>query len=130
MQAGPILDMKMIIRWGLVFAVITLQACAQDAQKALGAAPAVAASQQSVELGSRTKALGERVVKELVHLPRGTFEMGDWGNEQGLPYDGFAEGNNRPAVSSLKCNTRHRLQCQWIVAWALWLMSCMSSAKT
>ncbi len=29
-------------------------------------------------------------------LAGGTFEMGDWGNEQGLPYDGFSDGNSRP----------------------------------
>lgn len=83
----------------LAAAALVLQACAQEAPSGKNAQPDLAAaseSQQRAGLASRTKALGQRVVKELVHLPGGTFEMGDWGNEQGLPYDGFSEGNNRP----------------------------------
>lgn len=45
-------------------------------------------------MAQRIKALAQRVKTELVHLPGGTFEMGDWGNEQGVPYDG--EENSRP----------------------------------
>lgn len=55
----------------------TLTACAQ--------APAdQVASQPTADAG---KALVERIKTQLVHLPGGTFEMGDWGSEEGLPYD-------------------------------------------
>lgn len=43
---------------------------------------------------ARTSELAARVKKQLVFLPGGTFEMGDWGNEEGLPYDG--KENSRP----------------------------------
>lgn len=54
-----------------------LAACAQDQAGKAESRPAQDASQ----------ALVERIKKQLVHLPGGTFEMGDWGNEEGLPYD-------------------------------------------
>lgn len=57
--------------------VSTLTACAQNQTGKAGARPEDDSSQ----------ALVARIKKQLVHLPDGTFEMGDWGNEEGLPYD-------------------------------------------
>jgi sulfatase modifying factor 1 len=50
----------------------------------------------AADLSQRAQALAARVKKELVFLRGGTFMMGDWGNAEGLPYDGFSEGNSRP----------------------------------
>lgn len=58
-------------------AVLALTACAQSPAGETAAQPAVDAG----------KALVERIKTQLVHLPGGSFEMGDWGNEEGLPYD-------------------------------------------
>lgn len=59
---------------------------------------AAEASSAPVTTGAEVmqRALVERVKKALVFLPGSSFEMGDWGNESGQIYDGFAEGNNRP----------------------------------
>ncbi|HEX5354733.1 MAG TPA: hypothetical protein VFW93_00850, partial [Aquabacterium sp.] len=64
--------------------VVTLTACAQDQ----------AGKPESKPLDGVAQALVARIKKQLVHLPGGTFEMGDWGNEQGLPYD--AEPDSKP----------------------------------
>tara|TARA_B110001454_G_scaffold217853_1_gene244179 strand:- start:695 stop:1660 length:966 start_codon:yes stop_codon:yes gene_type:complete len=58
-------------------AALTLTACAQDATVKADAAPKVDAG----------RAMVERIKTQLVHLPGGSFEMGDWGSEEGLPYD-------------------------------------------
>ncbi|MEK6669081.1 MAG: SUMF1/EgtB/PvdO family nonheme iron enzyme [Pseudomonadota bacterium] len=58
-------------------AALTLTACAQDATVKADAAPKMDAG----------RAMVERIKTQLVHLPGGTFEMGDWGSEEGLPYD-------------------------------------------
>ncbi|MDI1350306.1 SUMF1/EgtB/PvdO family nonheme iron enzyme [Aquabacterium sp.] len=57
--------------------VLALTACAQSHAGKAAAQPAVDAG----------KALVERIKTQLVHLPSGSFEMGDWGSEEGLPYD-------------------------------------------
>lgn len=57
--------------------VCTLTACAQNQTSKANAKPVDDAAQ----------ALAASIKKNLVHLPGGTFEMGDWGNEDGLPYD-------------------------------------------
>jgi sulfatase modifying factor 1 len=43
---------------------------------------------------TRITTLINRIKHELVALPGGTFDMGDWGDKNGLPYD--AEKNARP----------------------------------
>ncbi len=77
---------------------MALQACAQGSAQPGTLTPAVTssgqASQPRSDTAQRVKSLAQRVKTELVHLPGGTFEMGDWGNEQGVPYDG--EENSRP----------------------------------
>ena len=65
---------------------------AEDTTAVQTALPASAGASSSSD--ARIKDLASRVRKQLVFLPGGTFEMGDWGNEQGLPYDG--EENSRP----------------------------------
>ncbi len=57
--------------------VTTLTACAQDQ----------AGKPESRSQDGATQALVARIKKQLVHLPGGAFEMGDWGSEAGLPYD-------------------------------------------
>lgn len=74
---------------GLCIALV-LVACHEPQAAEVASAP-VAVSAEAVQ-----RALAERVKKALVFLPGGSFEMGDWGNDQGRIYDGFAEGNNRP----------------------------------
>jgi sulfatase modifying factor 1 len=71
-----------------------LTACGQTSPSA-SAQPAASNSQTAIAPASpAAKTLAERIKKELVHLPGGTFEMGDWGNADGLPYE--AETNNKP----------------------------------
>ena len=60
-----------------VAAALTMTACAQDATVKADATPTVGAG----------RAMVERIKTQLVHLPGGSFEMGDWGSEEGLPYD-------------------------------------------
>ncbi|MBI2734850.1 MAG: SUMF1/EgtB/PvdO family nonheme iron enzyme [Aquabacterium sp.] len=62
----------------MMAAVVTaLTACAQDQ----------AGKPESRSQDGATQALLARIKKQLVHLPGGAFEMGDWGSEAGLPYD-------------------------------------------
>lgn len=58
-------------------AVFTLAACAQSQ-------PVPVEKRSSDEA---VQSLVARIKKQLVYLPAGTFEMGDWGSEEGLPYD-------------------------------------------
>lgn len=67
-------------------------ACSQ--QSALPAASEASAPATSEASRAAIGALVAKAKANLVFLPAGTFEMGDWGNEQGLPYDG--EENSRP----------------------------------
>lgn len=60
---------------------------AASAQQAVPSPASIAVPAADAPLQQRIQALVERVKKELVYLPGGTFEMGDWGNEEGLPYD-------------------------------------------
>ena len=76
-----------------------LAACAMQRDRGevavdLPEAPASAGSTASAALKSRVTALAQRVKTELRFLPGGTFDMGDWGNAEGLPYD--SEPNARP----------------------------------
>jgi formylglycine-generating enzyme len=65
--------------------LFALSACAQPSEtKSTTAAPSDDVVQRLVA----------RIQGQLVKLPPGTFEMGDWGNEQGLPYD--AEPDSKP----------------------------------
>jgi sulfatase modifying factor 1 len=65
--------------------LFALSACAQPGEtKTTAAAPIDDAVQRLVA----------RIQGQLIKLPPGTFEMGDWGNEQGLPYD--AEPDSKP----------------------------------
>lgn len=54
-----------------------LTACAHDHTGSGNAQPAADAGQTLVA----------RIKTRLVHLPGGTFDMGDWGSPEGLPYD-------------------------------------------
>jgi sulfatase modifying factor 1 len=65
--------------------LFALSACAQPSEtKSTTAAP----------FDDVVQRLVARIQGQLVKLPPGTFEMGDWGNEQGLPYD--AEPDSKP----------------------------------
>lgn len=76
---------KLYIRLIYCASLFALSACAQtgeDVQK-------IAAPKDDV-----AQRLVTRILGQMVKLPPGTFEMGDWGNEQGLPYD--AEPDSKP----------------------------------
>lgn len=90
----------------VALALFGLNACAQSPQHT--AAPgaitqaqtppkplsdALAAPQVN-PLAARTEQLKQTVLGNLVFLPGGTFEMGDWGSPEGLPYD--IQGDARP----------------------------------
>ena len=79
-----------------VAALMLLPACAQQPHggSALVVSPEPPVPAASASLESRAAALAQRVKGELRFLPSGTFEMGDWGNADGLPYD--PEPNVRP----------------------------------
>ena len=72
-----------------------LPACAQP-QQAVEAGPMASPpdAAASAALNSRVTALVQRIKSELRFLRGGTFEMGDWGNAQGLPYE--SEPDARP----------------------------------
>ena len=72
-----------------------LPACAQP-QQAVEAAPTAAPpdAAASAALNARVTALVQRIKSELRFLRGGTFDMGDWGNAQGLPYE--SEPDARP----------------------------------
>ena len=72
----------------LVIPCGALPACAQP-QQAVEAAPMAAPpdAAASAALNARVTALVQRIKSELRFLRGGTFEMGDWGNAQGLPYE-------------------------------------------
>jgi formylglycine-generating enzyme required for sulfatase activity len=77
----------LMLRFGPLSVVylFALTACAQSGTVAHKAAwPIEDAAQRLVT----------RIQGQLVKLPPGTFEMGDWGNAQGLPYD--AEPDSKP----------------------------------
>lgn len=76
---------KPYIRLICCAALFALSACAQTGE----AVQKIAAPKDDVAQRMVTRILGQ-----LVKLPPGTFEMGDWGNEQGLPYD--AEPDSKP----------------------------------
>jgi sulfatase modifying factor 1 len=65
--------------------LMALGACAQSGE----AVPKVVTPDED-----GVQRLVKRIQSQLVKLPPGTFEMGDWGNEQGLPYD--AEPDSKP----------------------------------
>jgi sulfatase modifying factor 1 len=65
--------------------LMTLSACAQ---------PGEAVQKMASPEDAPVQRLVTRIQGQLVKLPPGTFEMGDWGNEQGLPYD--AEPDSKP----------------------------------
>lgn len=82
----------------LVSCSAALSACAQERAEAPAAPePAASALAEPGSIQQRAQALAQRVKKELVFLPGGTFEMGDWGNEEGLPYD--SDENSKPVHS-------------------------------
>lgn len=60
-------------------ACITLTACAQNSTHK--------AEVMSSPFDFASKVLVARIANQLVFLSGGTYEMGDWGNEDGLPYD-------------------------------------------
>jgi formylglycine-generating enzyme required for sulfatase activity len=87
----------------VALALFGLNACAQSPQHT--AAPgaitqaqtppkplsdALAAPQVN-PLAARTEQLKQTVLGNLVFLPGGTFDMGDWGSPEGLPYDGWSQ---------------------------------------
>lgn len=74
-MGAPIQLIKLLM--STAAAAVTLTACAQDAAVKADAVP-------NVDTG---KAMVERIKTQLVYLPGGSFEMGDWGSEEGLPYD-------------------------------------------
>lgn len=71
-----------------------LQGCAQTVSSGAPLAKTPSAEGLSAKIDPRVSALARRVKSELVFIPGGTFDMGDWGNEQGLSYDG--EANSKP----------------------------------
>ncbi len=77
-------------QWVLLFTAIGLTACSirqvQTVQKVTASAPADSAATRKT-IQTEIEALISRVKRELVPLPAGSFEMGDWGSEEGLPYD-------------------------------------------
>jgi len=56
--------------------------------------PGLKNSSSSPELEARVQALLAKVKRSLRPLKSGTFEMGDWGNEHGVPYD--FDAHSRP----------------------------------
>ena len=87
----------------VAFALLNLNACAKSPQQAVTPV-AVAPTQtlpkpqpdalvtpQTNPLAARTEQLKQTVLDKLVFLPGGTFEMGDWGSPEGLPYDGWSQ---------------------------------------
>lgn len=83
----------------VALALFGLNACAQSPQHT--AAPGAItqaqtpsqplsdalAAPQANPLAARTEQLKQTVLGNLVFLPGGTFEMGDWGSPEGLPYE-------------------------------------------
>jgi sulfatase modifying factor 1 len=79
-------DMFTLRIWPFVCtSLLALSACAQSGE---GGKKAVAAKDDAVQR------LVKRIESQLIKLPPGTFEMGDWGNDEGLPYD--AEPDSKP----------------------------------
>ena len=87
----------------VALASLNLNACAKSPQQAVNPV-AVAQAQtapkplpdalvtpQTNPLAARTEQLKQAVLGNLVFLPGGTFEMGDWGSPEGLPYDGWSQ---------------------------------------
>ena len=90
----------------LTFALLGLNACAQPPQQAAMSDVGVSAqtsskspnealaAPQAGTLAERTERLKQNVLNHLVFFKGGTFEMGDWGSPEGLPYE--AEPDARP----------------------------------
>lgn len=82
--------------WIAALALLGLNACAQSPQAVTSRTvehaqtPSKPSPLAVDPLVTRTEQLKQNVLDHLVFLPGGTFEMGDWGSPEGLPYDGWS----------------------------------------
>lgn len=82
--------MRTASKFAALFVFTALHGLAESAETV----PALKTPSLPAELEARVQALLAKVKRSLRPLKSGTFEMGDWGNEHGVPYD--FDAHSRP----------------------------------
>jgi formylglycine-generating enzyme required for sulfatase activity len=82
--------MRTVSKCAALFVFTALHGLAGSAEQI----PGLKNSSSSAELEARVQALLAKAKRSLRPLKSGTFEMGDWGNEHGIPYD--FDAHSRP----------------------------------